>query len=153
DLSMSRRSGLEALRELAKLATPVRTIILAAAVERSEIVHAVRFGARAVVLKHSASDVLFECIRNVMAGQYWVGKENVSVIMQALRSLLPPPRERAGRKTFGLTPRELEIIGTIVAGYTNKDIAHKFSISEQTVKHHLTNIYDKVGVSNRLELV
>jgi two-component system, NarL family, nitrate/nitrite response regulator NarL len=56
-------------------------------------------------------------------------------------------------KTFGLTPRELQIIASVVAGYTNRDIAKKFRISEQTVKHHLTNIFKKVGVSSRLELV
>ena len=56
------------------------------------------------------------------------------------------------RKQFGLTPRELEIVGAILGGYSNNDIAAKFSISEKTVKHHLTNIFDKLGVSNRLEL-
>ena len=153
DLAMPRRTGLDALRELVKLSTPVRTIILAAAVEKAEMVEAIQLGARAVVLKHSASDVLFDCIRNVMAGRYWVGKENVSDLVQALRGLLPTPISGADRKSFGLTPRELQVIATIVAGYTNKDIAQKFSISEQTVKHHLTNVFDKLGVSNRLELV
>jgi len=104
------------------------------------------------VLKDSASTVLFECIHNVMAGRYWIGKESVSDLVQALRRFLPPPVD-ARRKGFGLTGRELELIATIVAGYTNKDIAQKFSISEQTVKHHVTNIFDKLGVSNRLELV
>jgi DNA-binding NarL/FixJ family response regulator len=56
------------------------------------------------------------------------------------------------RKQFGLTGRELEVVGAIVSGLTNRDIAEKFSISEQTVKHHLRNVFDKVGVSNRLEL-
>jgi DNA-binding NarL/FixJ family response regulator len=58
-----------------------------------------------------------------------------------------------GRKPhFGLTKRELDIVGAIVSGFANKDVARKFSISEDTVKHHLTNIFDKTGVSNRLEL-
>lgn len=56
------------------------------------------------------------------------------------------------RKTFGLTPRELDIIAEVVAGSTDKDIAQKFSISEDTVKSHLTDILDKLGVSNRLEM-
>ena len=59
---------------------------------------------------------------------------------------------RPSRKQFGLTPRELEIIGVILGGYSNSDIAAKVAISEKTVKHHLTNIFDKLGVSNRLEL-
>jgi two-component system nitrate/nitrite response regulator NarL len=152
DLNMPRSTGLDALRELARLPTPVRTVILAAAIEKFEIVQAIQLGARAVVLKHSASDALFECVRNVMAGRYWVGNENVSDLVQVLHSLLPSV-DGAERKTFGLTPRERQVIDRVVAGYTNKDIAKEFSISEQTVKHHLTNIFDKLGVSNRLELV
>jgi two-component system, NarL family, nitrate/nitrite response regulator NarL len=153
DLSMPRRTGLEALRELARVSAPVRTIILAAEVATSSMVQAIQFGARGVVLKYSASDVLFECIRNVMAGRCWVGNENVSSLMEALRTLLPPSSDGARRRAFGLTRRELEIISAVVAGYTNKDTAEKFSISEHTVKNHLTNIFDKLGLSNRLELV
>jgi two-component system, NarL family, nitrate/nitrite response regulator NarL len=153
DLSMPRCTGLEALRELAKLPTSARTIILAAEVETSSMVQAIQYGARAVVLKSSASDVLFECIRNVMAGRCWVGNEGVSSLMEALRTLLPSPTDGARSRAFGLTRRELQVISAVVAGYTNKDIAEKFSISEHTVKNHLTNIFDKLGLSNRLELV
>ena len=151
DLRMPRRPGLEVLRELATLSAPVSTIILAAEIETAEIVEAIRLGARGVVLKESTTQLLLECIHSVMAGHYWVGREKVSDLVKALQSLLPPADEP--RKRFGLTPRELEIIAAIVEGYTNKDIAQKFSISEQTVKHHLTNVFDKLGVFNRLELV
>lgn len=65
---------------------------------------------------------------------------------------MPPEVEVTDRKTFGLTPRELDIIAEVVAGSTDKDIAQKFSISEDTVKSHLTDILDKLGVSNRLEM-
>jgi two-component system, NarL family, nitrate/nitrite response regulator NarL len=68
-----------------------------------------------------------------------------------LRGLMPAPGEER-QKSFGLTRRELEIVSAIVEGCTNRDIAQKFSLSEDTVKHHLTHIFDKVGVSNRLEL-
>jgi two-component system, NarL family, nitrate/nitrite response regulator NarL len=153
DLAMPRCSGLDALRELARFSPPVRSIVLAAAVDASEMVQAIQLGARAVILKHSATQVLYECIRAVMAGRYWVENENLSDLMQALRRLLPRSVAETRRKTFGLTPRELEVIEVIHAGYTNKDIAQKFSISEGTVKHHLTSIFDKLGVSNRLELV
>ena len=115
------------------------------------MVQAIQLGARAVVLKHSATEVLFECVHTVMAGRYWVASENVSDLMQALSK--PLPSRGTEDRTFGLTARELEITGAVVAGYTNKDIAQKFSISEHTVKNHLTNIFDKLGVSNRLELM
>jgi DNA-binding NarL/FixJ family response regulator len=153
DLAMPRSTGLDALRELAKMSTSVRTIVLAAAVEASEMEEAIRLGARAVMLKESASDALFDCIRAVMAGRYWIGNELVSDLVQALRRLFSHRGAERRLSTFGLTQRELEVIEAIVAGYTNKDMAQKFSVSEHTVKHHLTNIFDKLGVSNRLELV
>ncbi len=152
DLAMPRLPGIEALRELVSTPTPVRTILLTASIERAQIVEALQLGARGVVLKESATQLLLRSIRTVMAGQFWVGRESVSDLVATLRDLMPTGAEQARQKAFGLTPRELEVVSTIVAGYTNKDIAQKFTISEQTVKHHLTNIFDKLGVSTRLEL-
>lgn len=152
DLAMPRRPGLEALRDLAETDTAVRTILLTVAVEKVQIVEALQLGARGVVLKEVTTELLLKCIRSVMAGEYWVGRESVMDLVAALRGLLPAVGEEARKKTFGLTPRELEVVSAIVLGLTNKDIAKKFTISEDTVKHHLTNIFDKVGVSNRLEL-
>jgi len=153
DLTMPRSTGLDVLEELAKMSSSVRTIVLAASIEACQMEEAIRLGARAIILKESASEVLFECIRNVMAGRYWIGNEKVSELVQALRRHLPPAGVERRIDAFGLTHRELEVIDAIVAGYTNRDMAQKFSISLQTVKHHLTNIFDKLGVSNRLELL
>jgi DNA-binding NarL/FixJ family response regulator len=72
--------------------------------------------------------------------------------MQYLRNLVQSSGEEAKQRKFGLTPRELEIVSAVVAGYSNKEIAEYFKISEDTVKHHLSNIFDKLGVSTRLEL-
>jgi DNA-binding NarL/FixJ family response regulator len=80
-----------------------------------------------------------------------VGREEVSDLVAALRGLLPTGTDERQR-SFGLTRRELEIVAAIVEGCTNRDIAQKFTLSEDTVKHHLTHIFDKLGVSNRLEL-
>jgi DNA-binding NarL/FixJ family response regulator len=152
DLAMPRRPGLEALRELAGAGSPVRILLLTAAVEKVQIIEALQLGARGVVLKDAASQLLLKSIRAVMAGQYWVGRNSVADLVQYLRELTASTREETRQKTFGLTPREREIIGAIVAGSTNRDIARQLSISEDTVKHHLTNIFDKTGVSTRLEL-
>ncbi len=152
DLVMPQSSGIEALRELSNLPSPVRTIVLTAEISKSQIIEAIQLGARGVVLKGSTSELLIESIRSVMEGQFWVGQENVSDLVQVLRRLLPHPGEKAQKQKFGLTPRELQIITVIVAGYSNKEIALKYSLSEQTVKHHITNILDKLGVSNRLEI-
>ncbi|MBI3405056.1 MAG: response regulator transcription factor, partial [Acidobacteria bacterium] len=88
----------------------------------------------------------------VMNGHYWVGREPVRNLVQCLRNLMPKPGDGAESKTYGLTPRELEMVAAIVSGCTNKEIAQRYSLSEQTVKHHLTSIFDKLGVSTRLEL-
>ena len=154
DLAMPKHPGLEALRELSlpANATPVRVILLTAAAEKSQIVEALQLGARGVVLKDSATQLLLKAIQTVMAGEYWVGRESVSNLVQYLRTLMQSSHDEARQKKFGLTPRELEIVSAVVAGYSNKEIAEYFKISEDTVKHHLSNIFDKLGVSTRLEL-
>ncbi len=154
DLAMPKHPGLEALRDLsvAPGAFPVRVILLTAAAEKSQIVEALQLGARGVVLKDSATQLLLKAIHTVMAGEYWVGRESVSNLVQYLRTLMQSSVDEARQKKFGLTPRELEIVSAVVAGYANKEIAEYFKISEDTVKHHLSNIFDKLGVSTRLEL-
>jgi two-component system, NarL family, nitrate/nitrite response regulator NarL len=151
DLAMPRVPGLEALREVIALKTPVKTILLTAAIEKKQIIEALQVGARGVVLKEAATQMLIRAIRTVMGGQYWVGREAVADMSTYLKhQIASQPAPKA--KSYGLTRREIEILGTIVGGLSNKEIAQKFSLSEDTVKHHLTNIFDKVGVSSRLEL-
>jgi two-component system nitrate/nitrite response regulator NarL len=154
DLAMPRHPGLEALREMSSASNQnmVRVILLTAAAEKAQIVEALQLGARGVVLKDSATQLLLKAIHTVMAGEYWVGRESVSNLVQYLRTLVQSSGEEARQKKFGLTPRELEIVSAVVAGYSNKETAEYFKISEDTVKHHLSNIFDKLGVSTRLEL-
>ena len=151
DLAMPRMSGLVALRELKGLQVETRIVLVTAAIEPAEIVTALQLGAKAVVMKQSASDVLNQCIRAVMSGSYWVGRKAVPDLATALKEL-STSHPTASRTYFGLTPREREIVGVIVDGCSNTQIATRFGITEKTVKHHLTNIFDKVGVGNRLEL-
>jgi two-component system, NarL family, nitrate/nitrite response regulator NarL len=154
DLAMPRRHGLEALRDLSTgpNSGPVRVILLTAAAEKKQIVEALQLGARGVVLKDSATQLLLKSIHTVMSGEYWVGRESVSNLVQYLSALMQSSGEDARQRKFGLTPRELEIVSAVVAGFSNKEIAEYFKISEDTVKHHLSNIFDKLGVSTRLEL-
>jgi two-component system, NarL family, nitrate/nitrite response regulator NarL len=150
DISMPRLTGLEVLRRLPKQSSPMHTILLTASVEKSEIIEALLLGAHGVVPKQSASRMLFKSIRTVMAGEFWVSRDMVSDLVETLRG--PSNAGLAGSKTMGLTRRELEVIAAVVEGQVNKDIAQTFHISEYTVKHHLTRIFDKLGVSNRVEL-
>lgn len=152
DMAMPRVTGLAALRDLATAAGPTKTILLTAFIDKTDIVTALQLGARGVVLKDSATELLFNSIRSVLDGQYWVGREAVEGLIQTLRDVMASEKTEPRKQTFGLTRREFEIVGAIVAGDTNKDIAKRFSISEDTVKHHLTNIFNKTGVSTRLEL-
>jgi len=152
DIRMPKLSGLEVLRELKALAIPIRTLVLTAALEKEQVVEALQLGASGITLKQTATDVLFESIRCVLAGQYWVCHESVSDLVQALLEFKAHSGASPNRPKFGLTHRETEVIALIVGGYNNREIAKKFAISVDTVKHHLTSIFDKLGVSNRLEL-
>jgi two-component system, NarL family, nitrate/nitrite response regulator NarL len=152
DLAMPRRPGLDALREVVSDVGTVRVILLTAAAEKAQIVEALQLGARGVVLKDSATQILLKSIRAVMNGEYWVGRESVSNLAQYLRTMVAPPENLSQSNRYRLTPRELEIVAAVVAGFANKEIAQYFKISEDTVKHHLSNIFDKLEVSSRLEL-
>lgn len=153
DLAMPKHPGLDALRELSTAgASSVRVILLTAAAEKEQIVEALQLGARGVVLKDSATQLLLKAIHTVMRGEYWVGRIEVNNLVQYLKEQMQSSQDTAKQKKFGLTPRELDIVSAVVAGFANKEIAEYFKISEDTVKHHLSNIFDKLGVSTRLEL-
>src|SRR3974390_2012134 len=122
NLNMPRMPGREALRELSAAGEGKNTkiIVLTAAIERLQIIQALQFGARGVVMKEAATQLLMKAIRTVMAGQLWIGREAVGDIIEYMRN------NPAGDKTprnFGLTKREMEILTAIVAGLTNKEIA------------------------------
>jgi two-component system nitrate/nitrite response regulator NarL len=148
DLVMPGVPCLEVLRSLTATSLPTRTILLTATIEPDEIVKALQLGARGVVMKDSASQLLMKAIRLVMAGQYWIGRNSVAGLVDTFRTQMFDVMERR----FGLTARELEIVTAVTTGFANKEIAQRLSLSEETVKHHLTKIFGKVGVSNRLEL-
>ena len=151
DLAMPKLGGLEVVKQLARPPIPTRIMLLTAAIDDAQITEALRFGARGVVLKDTATQLLVKSIRCVVAGEFWVGRRNVQGLVQALQmAQMTQPEDPV--KKYALTAREMEVLTAIVEGYSNKEIAKKFSISEQTVKHHLSSIFTKVGVSNRLEL-
>jgi two-component system, NarL family, nitrate/nitrite response regulator NarL len=130
--------------------TPVRTILLTGAIDTLEVMTAaIQLGACGVVPKDCGPEVLFKSIESVMEGSYWVGRECVSDVPASVRKLETTRRQT---KAFGLTRRELEILRSVLSGETNREIARGFAISENTVKRHLSHIFDKVGASNRVEL-
>jgi len=152
DLAMPHMSGLEVIEPLYRSVPAAKVILLTAAITKKQVVHAMQLGARGIVLKEATSKTLFNGIRLVMEGQYWVANECVNDLVEALREATKVGAPSRQPKDFGLTRREMEVVNLVVAGYSNPDIAKKCSISEQTVKHHISNIFDKVGVYNRVEL-
>lgn len=151
DVAMPRSGGLDALRELSTAGLPTRTVLLTAEVGAVDVQTALRLGAVGVLLKSAATELLFKCLRVVAAGQYWIGRDTVGTLFEAL--VRTTPGRGGGAATARLTARELEVVRLVAEGCSNKDVAARLGIAEDTVKHHLSRAFDKTGASNRLELV
>jgi len=152
DLLMPRLPGLEAMRAIMDKSPRVKIVLLTGTISQQQIIEALQIGARGIILKDSVADDLAEALRAVLSGDYWIGGERVANLLQALQQLTEQAAAVPERKTYGLTPRELEVVSSIVEGCSNRDIAKQYTISEETVKRHLSNVFDKTGVSTRLEL-
>jgi len=151
DVQMPRLPGLEAMRAIMNGSPSVKILLLTSTITTQQIIEALHIGARGIVLKDALAGHLKIAIHTVCAGDYWIGGKRVVNLVSALHDLMQqaaPPQH----KTYGLTPRELEVVGCIVEGCSNRDIAKQFGLSEETIKRHLSNIFDKTGVSTRLEL-
>jgi DNA-binding NarL/FixJ family response regulator len=146
-------SGLEALRELDTCREGIRTILLAGTIDRAHLLTAVHLGVRGLLLKDVTTELLFEAIVSVMAGQCWLEQTLVTHLLETVRPLIEMSSVGGGKFAYGLTPRERQVLELVVAGHANKEIARACSVSEQTIKHHLTRVFDKVGASSRVELV
>jgi DNA-binding NarL/FixJ family response regulator len=138
--------GIEALSGLSGLRT--RVIILAAVISEGDVLKAIQSGARGVMLKDAATRELLDGIHRVINGSHVVGDDTLDSLADAVCRPSGPLRDRR----FRLTTRELDIVSAMMARRSNGEIADHLSISVQTVKHHLTTIFDKTRVSSRLEL-
>lgn len=152
DFALAQNCEAKAMSDFARDMPSIRTVVMIAEISKSLLVEAFRLGAHAVVLKRSTRQILLRSIRSVMAGQYWLEGEGVGVLVEALRDSLAQGAGTKSAKEYGLTRREVDIISKIASGQSNKEVGEEFAISERTVKHHLTNIFGKVGVSSRLQL-
>ena len=149
DLRMRGQSGLDLLRMMAGEHLACRSVLLTANILDEELVEAMKLGVTGVVLKESPTDALLDCIRQVHKGHQWIDRDMAS---RALRSVLHR-QEQALRAAEALTPRELEIVRMAGEGLRNRGIAERLSISEGTVKVHLHNIYEKLSVQRRGQLI
>jgi two-component system, NarL family, nitrate/nitrite response regulator NarL len=149
DLRMPEKDGLAVLEEVNFDSIPTRVIVLTAAEDDRDVVRAMRLGARGVVLKQSASDLLLKSIRKVSEGEIWLDNRMTAEVIDAFKRSAETGQRRD--KPL-LSDREKEIVQLVAQGFRNREIGEKLFISEQTVKNHLHNIFDKLGVSDRLEL-
>lgn len=157
DLRMPNLDGLGALETLQQTNKRTRVIVLTASEDKNEFVQAMKLGCSGIVLKQTAPDLIVKSIRKVFAGEIWLDSHTTAAVM---RQFATPGSEMAaassggktGRERSPLSTREREIVALVAQGYKNKEMAEKMFISEQTVKNHLHNIFDKLGVSDRLEL-
>jgi len=158
DLKMPGLDGLGTLQRLQVAKNKTRVIVLTASDDKNEFVQAMKLGTSGIVLKQTATELLIKSIRKVHAGEIWLDSHTTAAVirqfvandeMPAQSAAVPAPRER---ERSPLSQREREIVALVAQGFKNKEMAEKMFISEQTVKNHLHNIFDKLGVSDRLEL-
>jgi len=153
DLRMPNLDGLSALQALQQSYKKAKVIVLTASEDKNEFVQAMKLGCSGIVLKQTAPELIVKSIRKVHAGEIWLDSHTTAAVM---RQFAAPGDVIGGngktRERSPLSQREREIVGLVAQGYKNKEMAEKMFISEQTVKNHLHNIFDKLGVSDRLEL-
>lgn len=145
-------AGLSILEQLREMNPQVRAVILLNSSSSDSILEAFHAGARGVFHIQEDSDVLRRCIRSVHKGQAWVSREQMTILLEALIST---PKIRAvDRQGMNLlTKREAEVVRCLSEGMTNREIAERIGLSQHTVKNYLFRIFDKLGVSNRIELL
>jgi DNA-binding NarL/FixJ family response regulator len=161
DLKMPGLDGLATLQRLQVAKNKTRVIVLTASDDKNEFVQAMQLGTSGIVLKQTATELLIKSIRKVHAGEIWLDSHTTAAVIRqfvanddaqpAIHPVAQAPQTRE-RERSPLSQREREIVALVAQGFKNKEMAEKMFISEQTVKNHLHNIFDKLGVSDRLEL-
>ncbi len=154
DSALPPSSGLDALREMARSDDgPPRSILVVPAFDGDRLLEHVRLGLRGVLDRSAPLGFVVKAARCIASGEYWIGREAVGDLVRSLRrEPLPEDGAHSADAAQRLTRREREIASEVAAGHCNKEIATRFSLCEDTVKHHLSSIFSKLRVSNRLEL-
>jgi len=140
----------DAIPEFVRRAPDAKLIVQVSESDETNTVELYRRGVRGVVPRSISPDLLIKCVRKIAAGETWIDNKSISWVIDAYRAqatTLTNPRVQPK-----LSPKELAIIGCITRGMRNKEIAYQIGTTEQVVKNYLRKIYDKLGVSDRLEL-
>jgi two-component system nitrate/nitrite response regulator NarL len=144
--------GYHVLPYLQLLAPNTTAIMLIPGSERDLVVDAFRGGARGVFCRLESIKLLSKCIRTVHEGQIWADTRNLAFILEFLTELKPLRLVKPGGGMTRLTPREGEVVHLLAEGLSTREIGQKLGLTEHTIRNYLSAIYDKVGVSSRVEL-
>jgi two-component system, NarL family, nitrate/nitrite response regulator NarL len=145
DINMPELSGLDVLAALRSDESPTRVVFLTASALDAHVVQAVASGAHGIMLKDAAADSLLDCLRKVAAGGRWLPEELINGALEREAGR----RVEVERIEQVLTTREREIVMLAAEGLSNKQIARRLNVAEGTIKIHLHNVYQKLGVANR----
>ena len=160
DLRLPRVDGLTVLRSIQTRAPRTKVLVFSQAENKDEFVEAMKLGCSGILLKEAALALVEKSLIKVHAGEIWLDSTTTAAVIRQFVATpgieYPQPsfsnNGKPSRERAQLSQREREIIVLIAQGYKNKEIAEKMFITEQTVKNHLHNVFDKLGVSDRLEL-
>ena len=144
--------GYQVLKHLQLVSQKTATIMLIPEHERDLVVDAFRGGARGVFCRVQPIKLLTKCIRTVHEGQIWANSENLRFLLEFLTQLKPLRNIKPGGGMTRLTAREAEVVQLLAEGLSTREISQKLSVTEHTVRNYLSSIYDKLGVSSRVEL-
>jgi DNA-binding NarL/FixJ family response regulator len=144
--------GFQVLRELRALHPDIRAIMLLDSSKRESILEAFRAGARGIFSRNESAETLRKCIRSVHQGQIWANSQQMTFAVEALASA-PAVRAVDANGFDLLSKRELEVVRSLAEGLTNREIAERLGLSQHTIKNYLFRVFDKLGVSSRVELL
>ena len=152
ELDEEKGKGFEIARELRSMHAEARVVMLLDASERNQVVEAFRAGARGVFCRSESLLSLARCIQCVSDGQIWANSRELRYLLEALGEALPL-RVVDTRGAALLSRREVEVVRCVAEGLSNREIAQRLGLTEHTVKNYLFRIFDKLGVSKRVEVV
>jgi two-component system nitrate/nitrite response regulator NarL len=145
-------TGYKVLQSALTLSPRTSAIMLIPDSDRDLVVDAFRGGARGVFCRLQPIKLLPKCIRTVHEGQIWADTQNLAYLLDFLTQLKPLRLIKPGGGMSRLTPREAEVVHLLADGLSTREISQKLALSEHTIRNYLSSIYDKLGVSSRVEL-
>jgi DNA-binding NarL/FixJ family response regulator len=151
DLQDGSLSGFEVVRKLRSLHPEIRAVLLLETADRASVIDAFRAGAKGIFSRNDSLGTLCRCIDSVHAGRTWATNEQIEAVLNAFARIAPlvlPDKTKAP-----LSRREAEVAELVAEGLSNREISTQLRLSQHTIKNYLFNIYGKLGMSSRMDLV